>query len=342
MFHCLLREHHHPVFSFIFYVFLIVCVHKMYTNTTFHFHYTNFCVFYFYQHRILLPYFMKKLLFPILSPILALVLLSSPVTVLLADDAIGDLTIGRAVNIAARQRMFSQRMAKAFALSTQQIDVDLNDEQLMGCISTFDANQAKLAEYAPTLELKNKISKVSGLWADYKLALQKDRNKLGLMDVMENNQAMFLACDDVVRSLNDYAAAQPDFNPAFKLGKGRNMVDAAARVRSLSQRMTYYSVVLKSGMQFAQTKEYLEVAHTEFRANLGNIMLFSENSPEATAEIAEIVGIWEKYNNAAKMLGGEYDLIQMNEDFNKVVSLVDHVVLEYEEALDTAGQVSKN
>lgn len=269
-----------------------------------------------------------------------LLLLVAP---LLADfDPQGPLTVGHVLNLATRQRMLTQRAAKAFVLSSMGIDADLNDEQVLGCVASFDANQTKLADYAPNLEVKTKIARVNNLWADYKQMLLSDRNQAGLLDVIEHNQAIFLACDEVVKSMNEYAAVQPEFDAAYKLGKSRNIVDAAARVRSLSQRMSYYSAVMKSGVKYDQTQEFLEQAHADFRTHLGSILLFSENSPAAKADIDEIVGIWEKYNSLDQMLSGQYELPQMIEDFNKVVSLVDHVVLEYEAALDNGEQVSRN
>lgn len=281
---------------------------------------------------------MKK----ILLSVLAAFFLASTAFAYEEPPVEGPLTLGHALNLATRQRMLSQRAAKAFALCTQQIDAALNEEQLMGSISAFDLNQTRLATFAPTFELKNKIQKVSDLWASYKQLLTKDRDKINLMDVVQDNQRLFLACDDVVKAMNDYAVLQPEFNPNFKLGKSRNVIDAAARVRSLSQRMTFYSAVLHSGLPFTQSKEYLEAAHADFRAQLGSVMLFSENTPAIKADIAEIVAIWEKYGSSPKMLAGEYNLTKMSEDFNKVVSLVDNVVLAYESLLESTVQSAKN
>ena len=252
------------------------------------------------------------------------------------------LTLGHALNLATRQRMLSQRAAKAFTLSVQGIDTDINTEQALGCIAAFQANQSKLASFAPNLEIKARINRVSTLWETYQQLLRQEPSKRVLMDVVESNEELFLACDAVVKSLNEYAQTQPEFNPSLKMGKGRNLVDVAARVRSLSQRITFYYAVRSTGMVFAHSGEYLEAAHTDFRSHLGSILLFSENSPEASANIKEVVAIWDRYNSLQKIMASEYDISTMNEDFNKVVLLIDKVLLEYETLLEQGGTSAQN
>lgn len=251
------------------------------------------------------------------------------------------LSLGHAMNVSTRQRMFSQRAAKAYALCVQGIDVDLNTEQVMGSIASFEANQAKLVEFAPTLDIKTKVNRVSTLWENYSALLKLEPNKQNLMDVVESNEDLFQACDAVVRALNEYAATQPEFDASLKMGKGRNIIDGAARVRSLAQRMTFYYAIRATGLPFAQSAEMLETSHTDFRTYLGNILLFSENSPEAEANIKEIVAIWESYSSLESMLKGDFDLSKMNDDFNKVVALIDKVLLEYEELIEGPSAAHK-
>lgn len=58
--------------------------------------------------------------------------------------------VNEAINKAGRQRMLSQRMAKAYLQVGQDIDADRSKKILDGSISLFDRQLVELKNFAPT------------------------------------------------------------------------------------------------------------------------------------------------------------------------------------------------
>lgn len=73
-----------------------------------------------------------------------------------------------AVNKAGRQRMLSQRIAKAYFQIGQQIDVDRSKKVLDASVAVFDRQLVELKNYAPTPEIKATYLKLETSWLAYK------------------------------------------------------------------------------------------------------------------------------------------------------------------------------
>ena len=88
---------------------------------------------------------------------------------LVGNDALAQISdINSAINKAGRQRMLSQRMAKAYFQIGQQIDVDRSKKVLDASIAVFDRQLVELKNYAPTPEIKETYLKLERSWLAYK------------------------------------------------------------------------------------------------------------------------------------------------------------------------------
>ena len=73
-----------------------------------------------------------------------------------AENALAQINdINSAINKAGRQRMLSQRMAKAYFQIGQGVDIERSKKILDTSVATFDRQLVELKNYAPTPDIKN-------------------------------------------------------------------------------------------------------------------------------------------------------------------------------------------
>ena len=73
-----------------------------------------------------------------------------------------------AINKAGRQRMLSQRMAKAYLQLGLQVDAERSRRILDASVALFDRQLVELKNYAPTPEIKEIYQKLEKSWLAYK------------------------------------------------------------------------------------------------------------------------------------------------------------------------------
>ena len=79
--------------------------------------------------------------------------------------------LGDAINKAGRQRMLSQRMAKAWFGMGQGIQAESARRVLDQSMALFDRQQAELRTFAPAGETRDTYVLLESAWSDYKSLL---------------------------------------------------------------------------------------------------------------------------------------------------------------------------
>lgn len=162
--------------------------------------------------------------------------------------------INSAINKAGRQRMLSQRMAKAYFQIGQQIDVDRSRKILDGSIAVFDRQLVELKNYAPTPEIKETYLKLEKSWLAYKDVL------VGATPSPENGRKV-LAISEEVLELAHQATVQLEKKSGSNAGR---LVNVSGRQRMLSQRMAKYYQAASWGIADSNGTANLGKARKDF------------------------------------------------------------------------------
>jgi hypothetical protein len=196
--------------------------------------------------------------------------------------------INDAINKSGRQRMLSQRMAKAYLQVGQTIDTERSKKILDDSIVLFERQFAELKSYAPTADYKATLQQAGQAWQLYKEALTaaspnpEDARKVLVLneDVLSLAQSLTLQLE----KLSGTAAAR--------------QVNLSGRQRMLSQRMAKFYQAINWGIALPGMQDKLLAARGEFVAALDQLERFPGNTADIGRELQLARQQWLFFDNA--------------------------------------------
>lgn len=203
------------------------------------------------------------------------------------------VSLNEAINKAGRQRMLSQRMAKAWLAMGQGVDVRRAEKILFDSMAWFDRQFVELKAYAPTPDIEATYKALEPVWADYKAALvgaPPDRSAAPLL----------LSLDAKVLKLAHQGTVQLEQYSGKAVGK---LVNVAGRQRMLSQRTAKFYLSQCWGAAVPEQIRELNTARQEFAQALQTLM----TAPQATSGIKQELELarqqWIFFDNALSRVG---------------------------------------
>jgi nitrate/nitrite-specific signal transduction histidine kinase len=198
--------------------------------------------------------------------------------------------LGDAINKAGRQRMLSQRMAKAWMGLGQGVQVESARRVLDQSMALFDRQLTELKSFAPAGETRDTYVQLESAWSGYKTLLvgAAPSKEQGKPLLEQAGKVLALAHKGTV--LYEQQSGKP----------GAKLVNVAGRQRMLSQRMAQFYLANAWNVDSAVSLREMAKARDEFIPALELL----RNAPEATPEIKQTLaladGQWLFFDNALK------------------------------------------
>ena len=195
-----------------------------------------------------------------------------------------------AINKAGRQRMLSQRIAKAYLQLGLGVDLEQSNRILDASLSLFDRQLVELRNYAPTSEIKLNLLSAEKIWLDYKdILLGRAPNQVDAKKVLQASESLLEIANKVTQLLEKHAN-----------NRAGVLVNISGRQRMLSQRMAKLYQAIQWGVAPSDAHGLLEMARKEFIANLSLLEETPINTKAINTELALAKQQWTYFDHAIR------------------------------------------
>jgi len=186
-------------------------------------------------------------------------------------------SVAEAVNIAGKQRMFTQRMLKDYAMVGMGNTFGNPEEDLKKTMADFSDHLASLKAYAPNDEIKKSLDEVETLWKPIEKMLQEKPELAKAEKLQVDLEKLLQASDKVTKQ----------FAKASGKASGE-IVNIAGRQRMLSQRMAGLYMLKVWGVEDPQFKAKLDDTLKLFKSSLEKIEASPLNNDESKALLKKV------------------------------------------------------
>jgi nitrate/nitrite-specific signal transduction histidine kinase len=247
-----------------------------------------------------------------LGSLLALVALAG------ADAAAGadpgppaSLTSAAAINKAGRQRMLSQRLAKAYLMIGQEIQPERGTTIRDESTALFDRQLAELRGFAPSEDVRKALVQLERSWAQYKPALGAPPSAKGAREIYDLSEAVQGTAHRLTLAYERAAGRPVD-----------RLVNIAGRQRMLSQRMAKHYLFMTWNVNAHAAQMELGMARAEFSSGMHQLAAAAHDDAIA-AELAVLDREWSAYHAA---LGARRDAAALRRAAPEIVDLSERVL----------------
>ena len=201
-------------------------------------------------------------------------------------------SLSEAVNIAGKQRMLGQRMAKNKVFLNAHKKQKFASKELQETFTSFQKGLEILNEYAPTKAIKIKIAIQSYAYKQYKEQILDESNQ-SVKEVFASNTTFLHVCDDLVTEIIKHSETLPDSkkNHSKTIDQIAKATGASGKLRYLTQRLTLYFSINEFGFENVSPLEVNTIIK-DLDANLKYLVALDFNTTEINKSLAEITSSW--------------------------------------------------
>ena len=230
------------------------------------------------------------------------------VPVAAASDAPTAQEAARKINIAGRQRMLSQRMAKAACLMAQDVAATTAFDQMTQAFNLFQKSDTALRTGDAAMKLKpekfpkvlNALSAIDEHWAVYKIVIENGIENASIkndqLDAMDGASLRVLKFMNIAvfKTARAYAAVSAEVPLGLAI-----TVDVAGRQRMLTQKAVKEACLMRSAKdpadhaaRLAGTVELFDTSLKALQEGFADVGVIAPPTPELARELQKVGELW--------------------------------------------------
>jgi hypothetical protein len=189
--------------------------------------------------------------------------------------------IAELLNIAGKQRMLSQRIAKDYLYIGKQVAVDKATKQFSQSLDTFKKGQTFLLESISDPEIKNLIAFVNMSEEELEETAKKPFSLDNAQLVLDLSESMLEGSQYIVDSLKGTTQKKDSI-----------VVATSGKQRMLSQRIAKYYIAYQAGIQDKNTIDQMKKTVKLFDDSNKNLLNHASNTAEISQKLKKINMLW--------------------------------------------------
>jgi hypothetical protein len=186
------------------------------------------------------------------------------------------------IDLAGRQRMLSQRIAKDYLYMGKNIAVDKASKQLKESLREFRKNQGELSEMMNDPEIKNLLSFVNMSLDELENVIKKPFSLDNAQLVLDLSESMLEGSQYIVDSIKS----------SINVNESK-MVAKSGKQRMLSQRIAKYYIAYQAGIKDKNTVHQMENAVESFSNTHNSLLKSSDKDPELSKKLEKVDKLWK-------------------------------------------------
>jgi len=186
------------------------------------------------------------------------------------------------LNIAGKQRMLSQRIAKDYIYMGKNIAKSKASKELTVSMKEFLRTHKTLNQNISNAEIKNLLDFVALSSSEFKEISSEAFSLENAQLILDLSESMLEGSQYVFDSLKT----------ELKI-KEVEIIAIAAKERMLSQRIAKYYISYQSGIKDKNSVEMMRETVKQFGDNLSTLINNSSNTPQIDKKLAEINKLWK-------------------------------------------------
>ena len=237
---------------------------------------------------------------------------ATAIAMLSVGGAMAEVDFSRTINLAGKQRMLTQKMAKESMLVALGVEKAANLSNLKGTRDLFDKTLKGLQSGDETLglspvkkpKIQKQLGKVSGLWTAYDAAISGVVSSGGATDaqiatIASQNLPVLKEMNRAVKFYESEASGGK-MNPALAVA-----INLAGKQRMLTQKMSKEFFLVAKGVDVEANKASLAKTVGLFDKTLTGLIdgdatmgLSPAPTPEIKAQLGVVKGLWAEFKPA--------------------------------------------